>query len=150
IERAIKKGTGELEGETYEEITYEGFGPGGIALMIETVTDNKNRTVGEIRSILSKANGKLGSTNSVASKFERKGVIPIPAAKALAEDKLVEDLLELGVEDYKAEDGAFIVYTEASGFDKVRSELEKKNYKMEEPGIQMIPRETVQVEGKNA
>lgn len=150
IERAIKKGTGELEGESYEEVTYEGFGPGGIALMIETVTDNRNRTVGEIRSILSKANGKMGTTNSVASKFDKKGVIPIPAEGEITEDKLVEDLLELGVEDYKAEDGMFIVYTDPANFEDVRSALEGKNYPMEEPGIQMIPLETVHVEGKNA
>jgi YebC/PmpR family DNA-binding regulatory protein len=146
IDRAIKKGSGELGGGVLEEITYEAFGPGGLAILIEAVTDNKNRTVGEIRSILTKANGKLGSANSVAIKFERKGVIPIPAAKGLTEDKLMEDLLELGVEDYKNEDGNFIVYTDANTFESVRGSLEAKKYTMEEPGIQMIPRETVPVE----
>ena len=146
IDRAIKKGSGELGGEVFEEITYEAFGPNGLAILIETVTDNKNRTVGEIRSILTKANGKLGSANSVAIKFERKGVIPIPAAKGLTEDKLMEDLLELGVEDYKNEDDNFIVYTDPTTFETVRSALEEKKYVMEQPSIQMIPRETVPVE----
>ena len=147
IDRAIKKGSGELDGQILEEITYEAFGPSGIAILIETVTDNKNRTVGEIRSILTKANGKLGSANSVAIKFERKGVIPIPAAKGLTEDKLMEDLLELGVEDYKNEEGDFIVFTDPNTFESVRSALEEKKYVMESPAIQMIPRETVPVEG---
>lgn len=146
IDRAIKKGAGELDGQILEEITYEAFGPSGIAILIETVTDNKNRTVGDIRSILTKANGKLGSANSVAIKFERKGVIPIPAAKGLTEDKLMEDLLELGVEDYKNEDGDFIVFTDPATFESVRSSLEEKKYVMESPAIQMIPRETVPVE----
>lgn len=146
IERAIKKGTGELEGETYEEIIYEAYGPAGVAILIETVTDNKNRTIGEIRSILTKGNAKLATQNAVASKFDRKGVIPIPAAAGLTEDKLMEDLLELGVEDYKNEDENFTVYTDPASFEDVRSTLEKKGYVMEEPSIQMVPRETVMLE----
>lgn len=147
IDRAIKKGSGAEAGEALEEITYEAFGPNGIAILIEAVTDNKNRTVGEIRSILTKAGGKLGNANSVAVKFERKGVIPIPAAPGLTEDKLMEDLLELGVDDYKNEDGNFIVYTDPNSFEDVRSALENKKYVMESPAIQMLPRETVAIEG---
>jgi YebC/PmpR family DNA-binding regulatory protein len=148
IERAIKKGTGELEGESYEEITYEGFGPGGVAVLVETVTDNRNRTVGEVRSVLTKAGGNMGSTNSVSWKFDRKGVIPIPA-EGITEDQLMGELLELGVDDYKLEDDTYVVYTEPAGFEDIRSALEKKNYTMIEPGIQMIPKETVPVEGKH-
>ena len=149
IERAIKKGTGELEGESYSELTYEGYGPGGVAIIVETLTDNPTRTVAEVRHKFSKLGGNLGATNSVAWMFDRKGQIYLDAT-GLDEDKAMELVLEAGAEDLVHEDDAYIVTTDPAQFHLVRSALEEKRLKIEEAELAMVPRNTVRVEGADA
>ncbi len=149
IKRAIQRGTGELPGVSYEEVTYEGFGPSGVALIIESVTDNKNRTVAEIRHILEKNNGKFGATNSVSHMFHRKGIINIPKITA-SEDELMSIALDAGAEDMKTEEDSFQIITAPEQFDRIRQTLESKGIKIEDAEIQMIPEMTVHVEGKDA
>src|SRR5881392_2226146 len=125
FERAIKRGTGEIEGVTYEELTYEGYGPGGVALMVETMTDNTNRTTPEIRHIFEKNGGNLGTPGSVRFQFERKGFFAIEKS-AVSEDKLMEIALEAGADDLQADNpDAYEVYTSAGAFDGVKQALEK-------------------------
>jgi len=149
IKRAIQKGTGELPGVTYEDITYEGYGPAGVAIIIESVTDNKNRTVSEIRHLLERHNGKFGASNSVAWMFHRKGIIRIPKT-SFNEDDLMSLAIEAGADDMKTEDDMYEIYTTPNSFETVRQALEAKNIKLEEAEIQMIPENTVKVEGKDA
>ena len=149
IDRAIKKGTGELEGVEYSEILYEGFGPGGVALMIQTVTDNPNRTVAEIRHGLSRGGGNMGSTNSVAWMFERKGQLYFDAGK-LDEDQTLEAALDAGAADFSSEDGQFVVSTDVASFHAVKAALEKRGLVPTESEIAWIPKQTVRVEGAEA
>ena len=130
IERAIKKGTGELEGATYEEFTYEGYGPGGTAILLEGSTDNANRTVAEIRHAFSRNHGNLGTTNSVAWMFERKGQIVIPGGK-IPEDKALEDALDAGASDFATDGDLFVVATEPHTFHAVMEALKAKGYRAE-------------------
>lgn len=148
IERAIKRGTGELPGVAYEEVVYEGYGPGGVALYIESTTDNKNRTVAEIRNILSRHNGSLGESGSVAWIFERKGVIQIP--KEYDEDTVLSLVLDAGADDLKSYDTFFEVITAPENLEKVRETLEKNNIRIDDAKVRMLPKTTVKVEGKDA
>lgn len=149
ITRAIKKGTGELEGVRYEEITYEGYAPNGIAMMIESVTDNKNRTVAELRHLISKNNGNLGESGSVAWMFERKGVINVEKGN-VKEDDLMEIILDAGADDLRTEGEYFEVITPVENFEKVRKALEDKACKMESASLQYIAKDLVAIEGKHA
>ena len=149
IERAIKKGTGELEGVDYQEITYEGYGPGGVALLIQALTDNPTRTVAEVRHKLSRGGGNLGATNSVAWMFERKGQIFINA-EGVDEDATMEAALEAGAEDLTREDDRYIVTTDPTELHAVKGTLEAKGIVAQESEIAMIPKTTVHVEGKTA
>jgi YebC/PmpR family DNA-binding regulatory protein len=149
IERAIKKGTGELEGVDYQEITYEGYGPGGVALLIQALTDNPTRTVAEVRHKLSRGGGNLGATNSVAWMFERKGQIYVDAGR-YDEDAALEAALEAGAEDLKREDDRFVVTTDPTELHAVKGALESKGIEAQESEIAMIPKTTVHVEGKTA
>ena len=149
IKRAIMKGTGELPGTVIEEIIYEGYGPGGAALYIEVVTDNKNRTVAEIRHILSKHNGNLGATNSVSWKFDKKGIFLVETS-TIEEDKLMEIALESGAEDVTIEDDVYQITCEPSDFEDVRNFLETASVNISSSEITMIPSTTVKVEGKHA
>ena len=149
IERAIKKGTGELEGVDYQEILYEGYGPAGVALMIQTVTDNPNRTVAEIRHKLSRGGGNLGATNSVAWMFDRKGQIYLDATKH-DEDTAMEAALEAGAQDLVREEDQFVVTTEPAELHVVKTGLESKGIAAAEAEIAWIPKNTVRVEGKDA
>jgi YebC/PmpR family DNA-binding regulatory protein len=149
IERAIKKGTGELEGESYSELTYEGYGPGGVAIIVETLTDNPTRTVAEVRHKFSKLGGNLGATNSVGYMFDRKGQIYLDAT-GLDEEAAMEIALDAGAEDLVREDEVYIVTTEPATFHAVRSALEEKRLKIEEAELAMIPKNTVRVEGADA
>ena len=144
IERAIKKGTGELEGETYEEIRYEGYGPGGVAVLVDCMTDNRNRTVGEVRHAFSKSGGNLGESGCVAFMFDRKGSIIIDKEN-IDEEKLMEVALEAGADDVVEEDSTFHVLTAPEDFDTVRDELEKAEIEMVEAEISMIPQNTIEV-----
>ena len=149
IERAIKKGTGELEGVSYEEVTYEGYGPGGVAIMAETITDNKNRTAGEIRKIFSKGNGNMGEQNCVGWMFDSKGLIVINK-EAISEEKLMEVALEAGAEDIEDEEDTFQVVTDPGSFQGVKDALEQAGVPMISAKLDKIPQNTVRVEGKDA
>jgi len=149
IERAVKKGTGELEGVQYSEVMYEGFGPGGVALMIQTVTDNPTRTVAEIRHALSRGGGNLGATNSVAWMFDRRGQIYIDETTH-EEDAILEVALDAGAEDVRREDEQFVVTTDAATVHTVRTALEAKGIHVVESEVAWIPKTTVRVEGKTA
>jgi len=149
IERAIKRGTGEIAGVTYEETTYEGYGPGGVAVMLEVLTDNKNRTVSEVRHIFDKYNGSLGEGGCVAWMFDKKGILVV-AAEALDEDDVMELALEAGAEDVKGEGEAFEMMTAPGDFEAVRSAVEAKGWKIELAEITMIPKDTVKLDGKKA
>ena len=149
IERAIKRGTGELPGVTYEEVVYEGYGPGGAALYIEVMTDNKNRTVAEIRHILSKYGGSLGENGSVAWMFSKKGIIHVPAAQT-TEDDIMLAALDAGVEDIVAEGDYFVVTTQPGDLEAVKKALEENNITYESAEVTMQPSTTVKVEGKTA
>lgn len=149
IERAIKKGTGELEGVTYEEITYEGYGPGGVALMVDCVTDNKNRTASELRHLFSKYGGNMGAQGCVAWMFESKGVITVDAART-DEDTLMDVALEAGADDVKTEEGVFEVYTAPSSFEAVKAAIEAKGIPISSAELSKIPQNTVQLDEKAA
>jgi YebC/PmpR family DNA-binding regulatory protein len=149
IERAVKKGTGELEGVEYTEATYEGYGPGGVALLIFTVTDNSTRTVAEVRHKLSRFGGNLGATNSVAWMFDRKGRLILDATR-YEEDAALEAALEAGAEDFAREDEQYIVTTDPTAIHAVRTALEAKKFEIVEAEIASVPKNTVRVEGKTA
>jgi len=149
IERAVKKGTGELEGVDYTEITYEGYGPGGVAILIFSLTDNPNRTVAEVRHKLSRAGGNLGAANSVAWMFERKGQLYMDASK-YSEDAALEAALEAGAEDFKADGEQFEVTTDPADMHAVKAALESKGFDVAEAEIASVPKNLVKVEGKTA
>lgn len=149
IERAILKGTGELEGIDYSEVLYEAYGPGGVALMIQALTDNPTRTVAEVRFKLSKFGGNLGASNSVSFMFDRKGQIYLPAA-GKSEDDVMEQVLEAGAEDFTAEDEQFIVTTAPNDLHAVKQALEKVGMVATEAELSWIPKNTVKVEGAAA
>jgi YebC/PmpR family DNA-binding regulatory protein len=150
IERAIKKGTGELEGVDYQEVMYEGYGPGGVALMISALTDNPTRTVADIRHKMSKLGGNLGTPNSVAFLFERKAQLTIDASK-FGEDATLEAVLDAGAEDFARVDDQYIVTMSPADFHAVKTALEGKaiSFVDAEPVV-MVPKSTVKVEGKAA
>jgi YebC/PmpR family DNA-binding regulatory protein len=149
IERAVKKGTGELEGVDYTDVMYEGFGPGGVALLIQAVTDNPTRTVAEVRHKLSRGGGNLGATNSVAWMFERKGQISIDAATQ-NEDTVMEAALDAGAEDVERQGDQFVVTTEAAALQSVKTALEAHGMQAREAELAWVPKNTVRVEGKTA
>ena len=149
IERAIKKGTGELEGTVYEEVTYEGYGPGGAAIIIEATPDNSTRTVAEIRHAFSRNGGNLGATNSVAWMFDRKGQIYLEAAKS-DEDTTLEAALEAGAEDFAREGEQYLVTTAPAAFHAVQDALKTKGLVVESAELTMVPKNTVKVEGADA
>jgi YebC/PmpR family DNA-binding regulatory protein len=149
IDRAIKRGTGELEGVTYEEIIYEGYGPGGVAVLVEALTDNRNRTVAEVRHIFDKYNGNLGESGCVAWMFDKKGVIVV-TAEGLTEDEVMELALEAGAQDVSSDGQAFEITTEPADFETVRKAVEDKQWKVELAETSMIPQTTVKLEGKKA
>lgn len=149
IERAIKKGTGELEGVDYSEVLYEAYGPGGVALMIQALTDNPTRTVAEVRAKLSRGGGNLGATNSVSFMFDRKGQVYIPA-DGRSEDEVMEKALEAGAEDLQLEDGQFVVSTAPADLHAVKQGLEAAGLVATEAELAWIPKSTVKVEGPAA
>jgi YebC/PmpR family DNA-binding regulatory protein len=149
IDRAIKKGTGDLEGATYEEIIYEAYGPGGVAILTQVLTDNKNRTVADIRHIFTKNNGSMGETGCVAWMFEKKGYIVFDKSK-IDEEALMEWGLEAGVEDIREQEEEWEVITSLEDFEKTRAALETKKWIPQVAELTMIPKNTVTLEGKNA
>lgn len=149
IDRAIKKGTGELEGVRYEEISYEGYGPGGVALFIETLTDNANRTVADIRYVLGRQNGSLGTAGSVAWQFDRKGMIYVDAGR-YHEDAVLEAALLAGAEDVRRDDDEFVVTTEVATFHEVQAAMKEAGVDFSEAELTMVPRTPVEIGGEDA
>ena len=149
IERAVKKGTGALEGVQYEEITYEGYGPGGAAILIEVTTDNPNRTVADIRHIFDRHGGKLAASGAVAFQFDKRGQIYLDAARH-DEDAAMEAALDAGASDFVKEGDQYIVTTAVHDLHAVQEGLKAKGLVPESAEIAMIPKSTVKVEGKNA
>jgi len=149
IERAVKKGTGELEGVNYEDIALEGYGPGGVAIYIEGVSDNKNRTTSEVRTIFSKKGGNMAGAGSVAWMFEKKGYIVISKA-TIDEDKLMGIVLDAGAEDLIVEDENYAVKTAPTDFFKVKKAIDDNKIKTEDAEITLLPKSTVKVAGDDA
>jgi YebC/PmpR family DNA-binding regulatory protein len=149
IDRAIKRGTGELEGVNYEEITYEGYGIGGVAVLVETLTDNRNRTVAELRHLFSKNGGNLGEAGSVAWMFDKKGYIVVDK-EAKSEDELFEIALEAGADDVKDEGDVFEIYTAPENFDAVSEAIKAAGIEAQAAEITMIPQNHIKLEGTEA
>jgi len=149
IDRAIKKGTGDLEGAAYEEIIYEAYGPGGVAILTQVLTDNKNRTVADIRHIFTKNGGSMGETGCVAWMFEKKGYIVFEKSK-VDEEALMEWALEAGVEDIREQEDEWEVITPIEDLEKIRAALEKKKWIPQVAELTMLPKNTVTLERKNA
>jgi YebC/PmpR family DNA-binding regulatory protein len=149
IDKAIKKGTGELPGVSYEEVSYEGYGPGGVAVYVQALTDNKNRTLPEIRHLFAKYGGNLGAENCVGWMFEKKGYLVVPKA-ATTEDALMELVIEAGGDDVRDDGDNWEVFTPSDRLEQVREALTKKNVSVATAEVSMVPKNTVKVEGKKA
>ncbi|WP_456396431.1 YebC/PmpR family DNA-binding transcriptional regulator [Desulfurobacterium sp.] len=149
IERAIKRGTGEIAGETYEEVTYEGYGPGGVAIIVKCLTDNRNRTASEVRHAFSKHGGNLGTSGCVAWMFKRKGVITINV-EGKDEEEVMMIAIDAGAEDFVNEDGQFIIYTQPQDLENVKKALEEAGVEIEEAKLDLVPQNTTRVEGETA
>ncbi|MBI4598470.1 MAG: YebC/PmpR family DNA-binding transcriptional regulator [Candidatus Omnitrophica bacterium] len=145
LEKAIKRGTGELEGQAFEEMTIEGYGPGGVAVLVELLTDNKNRTSAEIRSLFTKHEGNLAGAGSVSWLFQKKGLILL-SAKGLNEEQLMNAALEAGAEDLKMEEGQAAVTSDPHAFEAVKSALQKAGFAWESAEITMVPSSTMRVD----
>ena len=149
IKRAIQKGTGELASDAVEEITYEGYGPGGVAVLVETETDNRNRTVEKVRTAFSKNGGSMGESGSVAWQFERKGILSV-AAQGIDEDALLEAALEAGADEVEREDDEFSVQTSPDSVSSVQNALERAGFKVSNIEVGMVPSNTIELSGENA
>ncbi len=144
IDRAIKKGTGDLDGAVYEEILYEGYGPGGVAVLVETMTDNKNRTVADIRHYFAKSGGNLGEFGCVSWMFDKKGTLTV-AKQGMNEEQLMDLALEAGAEDVIEEEETFQIVTAPEAFNEVVDNLEKSRLAFSEASLSMVPRNTIEV-----
>lgn len=142
IEKAVKRGTGEIEGAAYEEITYEGYGQGGVAIMLDVMTDNKNRSVAEVRHCFSKYGGTMAEGGAVAWNFEQKGLIEI-SAEGLDEDEVMMNAIEAGADDVQKEDDVYAIYTQVVDFSKVIVEMEKLSYRITKAELTRIPKSTI-------
>jgi YebC/PmpR family DNA-binding regulatory protein len=149
FERAIKKGTGELDGVSYEEIIYEGYGPGGVAVLVECLTDNRNRTIADVRYMFSKAGGNVGTDGCVAWMFDKKGLIAV-AKNAVDEDTLMEVSLDAGAEDIKDEGDVFEVITDPGDFEAVQAAIDQAGIACQMAEITMLPQTMTAVSGKEA
>lgn len=147
IMRSIKRASGELGNVTYEEVTYEGYGPGGVAVIVQALTDNRNRTASEMRYIFDRSGGSLGATGCVSWMFERKGLILIEATEDTDEDELMTHALEGGAEDFELEDDIFEILTDPVDFTPVRENLEKNGYEIASSEVAMIPQNQVDLDG---
>jgi len=150
IERCIKKAAGEQDGDNYDEIVYEGYGPGGVAVIVEALTDNKNRTAGDVRHFFDKCGGNLGANGCVSWMFDKKGVILVEKSASVKEDELMMIVLETGAEDFDVDDEYYEVVTEPQNFTGVIDELDKNGIQYESAEIQMIPQNYLKLEGKDA
>ena len=148
IERAIKKGTGELEGVTYEEIQYEGYGPGGVAIIAQVLTDNKNRTVSEIRRMFSKHGGNMGETGCVGWMFDKKGILTVDKSQ-IDEDRLMDIALDAGAEDVRDEGEVYEVIAPPEDFEKVKERMDQEKIAIASAQVSLVPKNTVDVDAKN-
>jgi YebC/PmpR family DNA-binding regulatory protein len=149
IDRAVKKGTGELEGVTYDEVTYEAYGPGGVAILVQALTDNRNRTVAELRSVFQKYGGNLGTSGAVAWMFQKRGLLTAERAQ-VDEDKMMELALEGGAEDVRDSGDLLEVLTAPEQFEGVKAALEKAGVPLASAEVTMMPSSTVAISGKSA
>ncbi len=149
IDRAIKKGTGELDGAQYEEYTYEGYGPGGVAILVHCLTDNKNRTTAEVRHSFSKYGGNLGEAGCVSYLFDRRGVFTF-SADEISEEEIMEKAIDAGAEDIKDEEGDWVIYTDPADFNTVKENLEKTDLVDPDAEITMVPQNTLKLDAKAA
>lgn len=147
IEKAIMRGTGELPGVTYEEATYEGYGPNGIAIMIDVVTDNKNRTTAELRNLMSKKNANMASAGSVSFLFQKKGYIAVEKS-SIEEDKLMNIVLEAGAEDMKSDEKTYEIFAQPQDFENVKSAIDKAGITAQSAEITMIPSTSIKITDK--
>ncbi|MEA2015203.1 MAG: YebC/PmpR family DNA-binding transcriptional regulator [Actinomycetota bacterium] len=145
IERAIKKGTGEIEGENYESITYEGYGPGGIAIMIEVMTENRNRTASDIRNILGRYNGTLGEGGSVSWQFERKGVIIVEKKEIKNGEEFMLNVIDMGAEDIDEDNGFYEIKTSPVDLIKVKNAMKESNIKIKSGELAFVPKSTIKL-----
>ena len=150
ISRSIKKAAGEGENINYENVTYEGYGPNGVAIIVDVLTDNRNRTASEIRYIFDRNEGSLGATGCVAWMFDRKGIIVVENTDAIDEDELMMSAIEAGAEDVLEESEAFEIYTSPTEYSEVLSALEEAGYSFASADIEMIPQNTVQLNEEQA
>ena len=151
IQRAIKRGTGELGAETFEEITYEGYGPGGVAIMVSAMTDNRNRSASDIRHVFSKNGGNLGETGCVAWMFQKKGLIIVNIDELdIGEDDFVGLAIESGAEDYQIDDTIIEIYTEPETFEEVEKFFKSENISLSNAEVTMLPQNTVKIQGEIA
>ncbi len=153
IERAVKRGTGEIEGESYESIVYEGYGPGGIAIIVEALTENRNRTASDVRNTFAKYGGNLGESGSVSWQFERKGLLVVEKSALKDEEEFMLEAIDFGAEDIEEADGVFEVKVEPADFIKVKESFETNNISIKTSEIGLIPKSTVELsvdEGKRA
>jgi len=149
IARAIKKGTGELPGTVYEEFTLECYGPGGVAILVEVMTDNRNRTVGEIRHMLERNGGRLAESGSTIWNFEKKGLIVVESS-GVDSDKILDVAVEAGADDVSKEEETIEIYTSIESFNEVCQDIDKAGYKRTLSELSMLPKSTIRVEGKDA
>lgn len=149
IERAIKKATGELEGAQYHEVTYEGYGPGGVAILVEAATDNKNRTIAEIRHVFTKNSANLGESGSVAWMFEHKGIITVKRS-GKTEDEMMEIVLDTGADDLQTEDEIFEITASLESFETVRKTFIEKKLTVENASLQWVAKNLVPVKGEDS
>lgn len=150
ITKAIKKGSGDMEGVTYEEIMYEGYGPAGVAMLVNVLTDNRNRSASDVRCLFDRNGGNLGANGCVSWMFQRKGQIVIQRQEGMDEDELMMKVLELGAEDFAAEEEVFVITISQEEFSSVREALEKENFEFESAEITMIPDNTVSLSKEDA
>ena len=151
IDRIIKKAAGDADSANYEAVTYEGYGPNGIAVIVEALTDNRNRTAGDVRHYFDKFGGNMGTQGCVTFMFEKKGVLVIDREELEAdEDKVMEDALEAGASDFETEDDAFTVYTEPEDFSAVRDEIASKGYEFASAEVEMVPNTYTKLEDEES
>ena len=150
VQRCIKKAAGEQDTENYDEIVYEGYGPGGVAVIVEAMTDNKNRTAGDVRHFFDKYGGNLGANGCVSWMFDKKGIILVDKATTTKEDELMMMVVEAGAEDFQADDEYYEIVTSPQDFSPIRDELEKNAIQYDSAEIQMIPQNYSKLEGKDA
>lgn len=147
ISRAIKKAAGNLDGVTYDEITYEGYGPGGVAVMVDVLTDNRNRSASEIRHAFTKSGGNLGESGSVAFMFDKQGIIEIEVTEDLDEDQVMMDAIDAGADDLKTEDDTFIITTAPETHEEVKRALEDKGYEIDRAEVARVPKTKTALNG---